>query len=192
MRLLVIGLMVCLVPLVVFARDDTLVGPYTKSGAFIGPVVRFGRLDEDFGLFVGGRIGWIINHTFSIGCGGYVLVNDIEREDVGEDVYTEMVYGGLVLEYVFNPSEVIHFSVATLVGGGRFAYEIRNDVEEDYDSDAFFILEPEFNVILNVTRNFRLGLGGGFRSIRGLDIEEMTDSRLSGSSAVITLKLGKF
>jgi len=192
MRLLVIGLMLFLVPPVVLARDDTLVGPYTQSGGYIGPVVKFGQLDEDFGLFVGGRMGWIINHKLVLGGGGYALVNDIKREDLGEDIHTEMAYGGLVLEYVFNPQEVIHFSVAALVGGGRYAYKIQNEVEEDYDSDAFFILEPEFNVILNITRNFRFGLGGGFRNISGLDIEGTTDSRLSGSSALITVKLGKF
>ena len=41
----------------------------------MGPAIRFTQIDGDFGVLVGGRGEWIINHRFVLGGGGYGLTN---------------------------------------------------------------------------------------------------------------------
>ena len=101
-------------------QERTLVSGPIESGGFGGPVLKFTELVEEFGLLVGGRGGWIINHTFVLGAGGYGLANqdNFEFSVDGRVRQLHMGYGGLELEYVNRSHELIHFSVQALVGAG--------------------------------------------------------------------------
>ncbi|KPK81198.1 MAG: hypothetical protein AMS25_07250 [Gemmatimonas sp. SM23_52] len=79
------------------AQERTLLGRGFHSGGFGGPVVKFSEVDGDFAVFVGARGGWIINHMFVLGAGGYGLVNEIDIGFPGpRDI--EFGYGGVELE----------------------------------------------------------------------------------------------
>lgn len=178
------------------AEDETLVQGPIESGGFGGPVVKFSAIQDDFALFIGGRGGWIINHTFTVGGGGYGLVNEIESEywahEGYDDVVIHMGYGGLILEYVHMPRKLIHLSVAALVGGGGFGFHERVWRYDWDESDAFFVTEPEVNLMLNVTEHFRIGLGASYRYVTGVNLEGIEDSDLSGFCGNLTLKFGRF
>ncbi len=196
---LVISMLLALVLLVapVLARDETLIDGKFESSGFGGPVLKLTQLNDELGLMVGGRGGWIINHTFVIGGGGYGLANKIEAKKTSSNttLYLEMGYGGLEFEYINASSKLIHFSIYTLIGGGGVGYSDRDShtaFDEKLDQDSFFVLEPAVNAMLNVTQNFRMGIGVGYRFISGADSNGIGDSDLSWPSATLTFKFGKF
>jgi hypothetical protein len=68
--LLISILLVLVIPFEVIAEEKTLVGNGFDNGGYGAPVVKFMSLGGEVGVLVGGRGGWIINHTFVIGGGG--------------------------------------------------------------------------------------------------------------------------
>ena len=198
MKRVVLGMILIAAPL--FAQEETLISGKVEHGGFGGPVVKFTQMKDEFAMLVGGRGGWIINHTFVIGGGGYGLVSEIEADALsftGEPLYLAVGYGGLELEYIASSNKLVHFSVPVLIGAGGIDY-IERDFEDHhfddhyFDGDVFFIAEPGINMILNVTSFFRLGVGGSYRFVSGVEIAPLENSDLSGPSAVVTLKFGKF
>ena len=63
---------------------------------------------------MGGRGGWIINHEFVVGGGGYGLSTDI----LVDGKKLAMGYGGLELGYVFFSDSLVHFTIHSLFGFG--------------------------------------------------------------------------
>jgi len=166
------------------AQERTLIGGGFDSGGFGAPVVKFSQIDGEFALFVGARGGWIIDHTFVLGGGGYGLSNDIDRNDDGVRDF-EFGYGGLELEYINSSDDLIHFTAYLLVGGGGLSGTAV--IEE-----AVFVLEPALNGELNVTDYFRFHAGAGFRWVSGVDSPGLDGSDLSSFHAQVTLKFGTF
>ena len=193
------GLIAALGTITIQEQPETLIRGPVESGGFGGPVVKFTELADQFAVFVGGRGGWIINHCFIIGGGGYGLVNeDVEIHpsvmDSDPECVLEMGYGGLELEYVHRSKRVVHGSIMVLIGGGSAGY---HDWYWDstIDSDAFFIAEPTLNFELNVSRPFRIAFGGGYRFVSGFELPELPeidDSDLGGITGTLTFKFGSF
>ncbi len=166
------------------AQERTLIRGGFESGGFGAPVVKFSQLDSEFALFVGGRGGWIINHTFVLGAGGYGLVNDIDTNGDGvRDL--ELGYGGFELEYINSSEDLIHFTAYLLIGGGGLSGVAVNE-------EAVFVLEPALNGELNVTDYFRFHAGAGYRWVSGVDNPGIEGSDLSSFYAQVTLKFGTF
>ncbi|GAK61290.1 hypothetical protein U27_01190 [Candidatus Vecturithrix granuli] len=170
--------------------EGELTNPRIYHGFLAAPVVKFTTVNDQFGIFGGGRLGWILNHDYTIGVGGYGLLNDIEGNELDSGVTPDLSvkYGGVEFEYAFEPAELIHFSVYTLVGMGNIEFDYAN-VDGD---DNFFVVEPAVNVLLNVTEFFKVGLGVGYRLAAGVDLEGLEDGDLSGIVATLTFKFGVF
>jgi hypothetical protein len=178
-----------------FGQDETLIGTEFHSGGYGGPEVRIGPMLGTTGVFVGGRGGWVINHAFMIGGGGYGLVNDVRVKDItmdGQPAYLGFGYGGLFLEYIGNSEKLIHCTVGMLIGGGGVDYRDSLYSYRDQDWDAVFVLEPCLGVEMNVTSFFRLGLGASYRYVSGVKTFGLTNKELSDVTGTITLKFGTF
>jgi hypothetical protein len=179
-----------------FAQEETLIDGPIENGGFGGPVLKIGSFNGETGLLVGGRGGWIINHSFIVGGGGYGLANNVNAKTLGPygERYLNFGYGGLELEYVAHPLRLVNFSVQTLIGAGALSWR-DEDVRvamRDSNSDTFFIIEPTLHVTLNVTKYFRISGGMGYRFISGLTSMASTNADLSGPSGVLTFRFGKF
>jgi hypothetical protein len=187
-----------------FAQDEeTLLTGEITHGGFGGPVVKFTRFDGEFGVLVGGRGGWIINHSFSIGGGGYGLVNSIpgpaEVTSLTEPLLT-VGYGGFEMEYIRHSGKLVHSTVNLLIGGGGAGYHekmeedwnFENDVHDNPTWDSFFIVEPGIGVELNVSSFFRIDAGASYRFVSGIEKNDLTNADIGGPSAVLTFKFGKF
>lgn len=184
------------------AQEETLLGTAdVEHGGYGGPVVKFATVNNNFGVLVGGRGGWIINHTFCIGLAGYGLANDVKAHTTGPfgEQYVELGYGGLDLEYIVNSGNLVHYSLHILIGGGtagfRFSWDDNNWNTQNNmhrDTDPFFVIEPGANIDLNVTNWFRTSVGAGYRYVSGLSSQATTNSDISGASVMITFRFGKF
>jgi hypothetical protein len=168
-----------------------------SNGGFGGPVIKYTEIKNEPAILVGGRGGWIINHTFIIGGGGYGLVNQIEADNLIDyaQPYLNFGYGGLELEYIIQSDHLVHFSIYTLIGAGgvNYRYNSNGDWEDwNYNSDDFFVLEPALNVEVNVTSFFRINTGVDYRMISGVSYDNLKNEDFSGFSGVLTLKFGSF
>jgi len=183
------------------AQEETLVKGDVKSSGFGGPVVKYTSVYGQSALMIGGRGGWILNHSLVIGGGGYGVVNEINApEGVLPNqgpLDIEFGYAGLELEYIFHPKSLLHFSIYTLLGGGdnHFVRDVGPVSESNQttgESDFVYILEPAVNAELNVTKWFRLNAGISYRLVTGVEQEELDESDFSGVAGILTFKFGKF
>ncbi len=195
-RYLLIAVIVLVTAVPLRAQEETLISGDLESGGFGGPVLKIGPMKGTTGVLVGGRGGWIINHTFILGGGGYGLANNIRMTDpdgLNRTMYLEFGYGGVELDYIGNSSDVIHYTVGALIGGGSLGY--RNAQGGMWDSnkqDAVFVLEPNVNLELNVTKFFRINAGVNYRWVNDVQFVGLSDKDLSGVAGSITLKFGAF
>ncbi len=182
---------------ILFAQEETLVGSgEISNGGFGGPVIKFTSINKHFGVLVGGQGGWIINHTFVIGGGGYGLVNNVKTDHLFLD-QRELLnfgYGGVELHYIGNSDKLVHYTVSLLIGAGGIGYRHPDNWEWDWDTNTqnFFVAEPTVRVMLNVVSFFRIGLGGSYRFVSGIDLDNLKNSEISGPSVELVLKFGKF
>lgn len=199
MRKQMLLILLIILPVSLLGQEKTLLEGDITSGGFGGPVVKFTSVDQNFGLLVGGRGGWIINHTFVLGGGGYGLSNNIgtgEYFDNTNEEYNLMFgYGGFEMEYIQNSDDLLHYSFYLLIGAGSVGYRHHDMHFEDYDfdNDTFFITEPAVNVEFNITSFFRLNGGLSYRFVAGANYKnKISNTDLDGLSGVLTLKFGKF
>ncbi len=194
-QLTVLSLFLCFQ---IFAQEQTLVGNGEMSnGGFGGPVIKYTQIKNEPAVLVGGRGGWIINHTFIIGGGGYGLANQIESDYITDysKPYIDFGYGGFELEYIIQSDQLVHFSIYTLIGAGGVNYraDSHNSWEDwNYSSDEFFVLEPALNVEVNIASFFRINAGASYRYISGVNYDNLKNEDFSGFSGVLTLKFGSF
>jgi len=179
---------------------ETLVSEDIWSGGYGGATVMYSRILDHDALFLGGRGGWIINHHFVLGVGGFGMVTRVPppagAPDIGEDLRTEFRYGGLWLEYILFPRKLVHGSIGTLLGGGDVAYRrlVHHSDREDQivENDVVFAAEPVISLELNITRIFRLSVGAGYRYVGGVSLTGLRREDLSGFTGSVILKFGKF
>ncbi|MCE5249827.1 hypothetical protein LLG96_06355 [bacterium] len=181
------------------AQEETLIKGNVVHGGFGGPVVKVTSFNGKVEWMTGGRGGWIINHSFILGGGGYGLTSEPDAPGAAIDVYGEnelktgFGYGGVEMEYIFRPNKLIHCSVYTLIGGGGVNYYVNTDTTDNFDrADAVFVFEPAFNGTLNVTKWFRISTGVSYRLVSGLDLAGLKDSDVSGLAGSLTFRFGKF
>ncbi len=164
-----------------------------RHGGFGGPAVKFTGIDGRFGVFVGGRGGWIINQTVAIGGGGYALANpsnfDHLTDGTGNPGRLEMAYGGLELGYSHRSQNTVHIALGLLIGAGGVAWEPDGSAGTRLD-DSVFIAEPEFSLVVRATRVLEVRLGVSYRLTRGVELLDLGDSDLSGPTGVVTLQFG--
>ncbi len=175
------------------AQEQTLIAGNFESGGFGGPVVKIGSFNGQTGVLVGGRGGWIINHTFILGGGAYSLVSDINASTPGpgQEPYLNFGYAGLELEYTPHWDRLVHLSVGLLVGAGGVGTRQANGSNSG-DSRSFFTMEPWVNANLNVTHFFRISAGMTYRWVTGAHSGAASDGGLSGLSGMLLLRFGSF
>jgi hypothetical protein len=194
MMRIMVSVLILLIPLSAGAQDETLISGRIESGGYGGPEVKFGNINGDWEVLVGGRGGWIINHQYVLGGAGYGMATRgelIPMNFPGLYEQFELGYGGLMLGYVSRSHRLVHVTVDVIIGGGGISAP-HDDSFRSFDSDAFFVFEPNVNFILNVTPNLRFGFGGGYRVVAGVEYHGLESSDISGASINLLAKIGIF
>ena len=183
------------------AQEETLLNLAGEKGGFGAAVVKFTSVNGQGAIMVGGRGGWILNHSLVLGGGAYAVVNEInaapEILPFEGPLDIEFGYLGFEVEYIFNPNSLTHYSLYAFIGGG--ATNFVKDVgpvwrsNEQVGETAFmFVLEPAANAEVNVTPWFRLNAGVSYRVVAGVSQVGLKDSDFTGLTATLTFKFGRF
>lgn len=165
--LLVIGLLAN----PVLAQEDakTLLSGKIEHGGYGGPQVTLSGVNGEFSILTGIRGGWIINHTFVLGAGGYNLQNEVKADVESRNL--EMNYGGLHFEYIVHSDRLIHYYFQSLIGTGKVNYSGNEFVNnEDSESDWFWVIQPAFYIELNIVKFFRTSVGISYRYVNDIDL----------------------
>ncbi len=188
-------------------QEETIPGPQMETlfdqelldfGGFGGAVLKVTRLKDEWTLLLGGRGALLMNHSISLGGGGWVSVKTLNQNlTEGEKSSPDLLfmYGGPILEYIFLSHKLVHFSVHTLVGYGALVeYPYHDYYRRYYDRlvDGFFVAEPGAEVEINVLEFFRISLGASYRYVNGVELENFVDSDLSSVGTFASFKFGYF
>ena len=182
-----------------------LVVEQIQSGWLFSPDVRATDLGGETGALAGGYLGHITDRTWVIGAGGYFLTN---RDDD-----FKMAYGGPVVEWLIRSDRKIGFGVRTLVGAGtatlprlasdfidprrlastRSSRERRTGLRLiDANAtipvdDDFLVVEPQVNVMWNMSAGQRLVFGLGYRAVGNA---RLLGDQLDGLSGSVSFQIG--
>lgn len=184
------------------------------TGMFLSPelkgtIINDSEDKDGYGFILGGRMGVIFNDKYSVGLGGYGLttthtVNLLDYAEINDAAARlGFGYGGVVLEYIVFGNKVMHFTIPVLIGGGGVSLYKDISVADDnvywddfksYESSGFFVIEPGFNVEINLTKFMRLDVGASYRMVKFSEMNYLDDSdaKLSNFGVNASLKFGIF
>jgi hypothetical protein len=180
-----------------------------KSGFLVAPAFKVTEVDHKTSELAGAYAGWVADNTLLIGAGGYWLANRSRDR--------EMAYGGLVVGWLARTNHRFGFGAKALVGGGQatlsntFVGIVERSDDRDGQfgrgpssprehrflqqnattrvrfRDGFFIVDPEANLLVNLTHRLRLAGGVGYRLTSGA---RGIDDRLRGVTGSLALQIG--
>ena len=213
-----------LLALVAFARpalaqDETLFrGGAGEIGFYVAPVLKLTEV-ADRGEVLGGlRAGILFGRRFGLGLAAYGSGGRRDRvyadgcPNCGGVYYHDseegLQYGGVELEYLWQPAKLVHATVSTLVGGGSLASEypvayLAPTAMPNYGPlpvpdayyrgprETFFVAEPAAHAELNIATHVRLGVGLGYRFTAGGPDYSALPSQARGATGTLTLRIGK-
>jgi hypothetical protein len=151
-----------------------------------------GSVRNTTAVLVGGRGGWILSPSFSMGIAGYTLVNDISgrQPDTAGNRLMTLSYGGIDLEYTFALSESLYLTFQELIGAGSISHRESPYHNPKQYHDPFAVFEPSVSLEVGVSKIFRIGIGASYREVEWLDSNIATRADLGGPSGFLFLKIG--
>lgn len=160
-------------------------------------------IDERNSVVFGLRGGWLMGHSFTLGLAGNAFISQKNTlSNIPElNRYLAGGYGGLLLEPILMPRSPVHFSFPVIVGAGAINYWEGYDtlsgsasvVPANYhDLSPFFVVEPGLEVEFNVSRFFRLDLGGAYRFTNKIKSNNFAPDVLQTWTTYLNFKFGRF
>ena len=172
-----------------------------SSGGYGGFKMAYGAVVGLDAFFIGGQGGWVINHRLVVGGGGMSFSSQ-ERFDtnLNRNYRFEGGYGGLLLEYFWQPTKLVHLAFPVLIGGGGVGYEPANISSGiAYEEAGFFLLNPGVELQLNVLSFMRIAVGGSYLFTSDIDLRYAANDQpiaatnlLRGATGTIAFKFGRF
>ncbi|MCG8309908.1 MAG: hypothetical protein MI975_21100 [Cytophagales bacterium] len=153
-----------------------------KAVGFGGPSFMSTRLAGKWAVEVGGLGGAFVNNHLYIGGGGYALS---QKKNACK---YDMGYGGLMIGCLWKGEKRTGMNFYVLGGYGG----ITEKDQVNKNGDDFWTVKPALEVDLLLTYWWRLGIGGGYRLVKGSDISSLGDRDLSAPFAGITFRFGNW
>lgn len=180
-------------------RAETLFSNDIRHGGFGALQYGVTSINGQAAYLRGSRGAWVIRfrdgHAINLGFGGYRTHTNFDA--INPDSFNhdnpEMRtnYGGFEIEYLNRTLNLVHFGVQSMIGSGHVRFADK-DIDLEKTSDNYFVIQPGANIHLNVTHWFRLSGGVFYRHASNVNLEGTSDSDLSGPSAILALRFGKF
>jgi len=174
-----------------YAERESLIVFSDKWNLFSKFELGYTEIDGNGGAQGGLSIGGLLNDKLAVGIAGHSILDTVETESPAlENISnTDFWYAGAYTEYVFNPHQLVYWSIDMLIGGGEL--NVKRTVGGEAGENVF-VIEPGVNLMVNVTETFMLGLGTSYRMVQGVDVEGLSDSDMSGFSGTFFLRFTQF
>jgi len=168
--------------------------PEGSNGGYGATVAKVATVNGSGGVLLGGKGAWMIDHTFGIGGGGYLLVSNVSARMADTSGQRRMMlsYGGVLFEYTMSSTQLFYPTLEILIGGGAIGHEQDSYYNPRPHLDGFFVLEPGVTLNFCVASFFRIEAGASYRIVQGLSSSLSSNSDLSGVAANFALKFGSF
>jgi len=156
--------------------------------------VFYSSVDGHPGVLLGGEGALLLDHSLSIGVAAFGWTrDDVYGPDdaLGDPRKLRFGYGGGVVRYAWKTGYPLYPSFGVLIGAGALGLQHRwdDEVRRD-DTDRFFVLEPQAQLHLNITRWMRAGLQLGYRVTSGVAKFDYTESDFDGLTLGGNLQFG--
>lgn len=163
-----------------------------SHGVYFGFSLGYSVIDNKDAFTSGGRLMWVVGHSFAWGFAGSGFVNNF-HDNTGSSLNGG--YGGLMFEPILLPKYPVHVSFPIMLAAGGVAKMNADIWESDYnvdDADAFFIAEPGIEIEMNLLRFVRLSAGASYRFTTDIYLDNESKDVLNGFNTSVSLKFGKF
>ncbi|MBF0430623.1 MAG: hypothetical protein HQK83_05055 [Fibrobacteria bacterium] len=176
-----------------FTEDDSTAVYQEKFGftGYVEPMLKFTPVDQQFGMMAGLEAGIVLDWSFSVGIAGHSLIWPVEP-NVAPEQQLVFNYGGLTLDWIIRPFEMVHGGFSVLIGAGYTAFS-----DSGLSEEGFLVVEPEWFFTVNTCRFAQVQLGFGLRFIYHDDgwfphdyVKDFTD--LNQLVATLGVRFGKF
>ena len=201
MRCLAFAILLLVYSANVAAQEQTLANEDGEGGGFGALVLKFTSIKNKGALIIGGRGGWIIDHSLVLGGGAYALQSEVDAPEgalpLEGPLDIEFGYLGFEIEYIVKPQSPLHYSLYAFIGGGATNYAkdvgpFFKSTEQAGETKFMFVLEPAANAELNIKTWFRLNAGISYRLVLGVTQPGLKNSDFTGLNATLTFKFGTF
>jgi hypothetical protein len=156
---------------------------------FGGPLFEVSSINGGAGFFTGGG-GAVTLNNFFIGGYGMNLRNNVSQTLDNQTFNLHFEHGGFWLGYMFPNSKKITFSVSSKIGWGEVGFLRENQL--NFIKRNTFVLTPELNAEIKISRFFRVGVGVMYRLTDKLESPLLKNSNLNGLGGNLTLRFGWF
>ncbi|WP_425390013.1 hypothetical protein [Ekhidna sp.] len=183
----------------------SLLSKQNDLNAFGAGDLKVGDLMGERALLVGAYGGFIINRRYLFGVAGYGIVTNVEFDGLVQGQTEEKKlnlhggYGGIIIGWTIAHKELVHLSIPIVLGAGSFEVDdkdffVNNPADSEFtiENSVFFIAEPGIEAEFNITKYFRLGAGVTYRYISGTELANVKDEDVTGTTAMISFRFGRF
>ena len=160
------------------------------SGWFVAPTFGTSGFGGSLAYEPGLRGGIYLNRRIALG----VEMNGIgiETTDISKHQARDFgAFGGLLLQYVAWSNRLVHTSLETTIGSGRWCTLVV-DGQDGCTGRRFIAFEPAANVELNIARHLRVATGVGYRFAVAGSGEGPSSGEMSSLVVRTSLVFGSF
>lgn len=176
-----------------------------EMNGFGGVDLKLAELLGEKVLITGGYGGVVADRKYLLGVAVHGIATKVPFEGIvptredPKNLNLQGGYGGLLIGATIAPKEVIHLSFPIVIGAGAL-HVIDEDFFESNPSDSeftvenslFFVMEPGAQLEFNITAYFRFGAGFSYRYATGTDLINVADDHISGVTALLSFRFGRF
>ena len=131
------------------------------SGWFLAPTFGTTVFGDRVNYMPGLRGGIYLNKRFALGVTAQGVASSDTKVDENE-VRNLGSYGGLLVQYVWRSDQLIHGTLESTIGNGRWCAVGTADADS-CSGKSFLVFEPVANMEINLSKHVRLASGVGYR-----------------------------
>jgi hypothetical protein len=131
------------------------------SGWFLAPTFGTTVFGDRVSYTPGLRGGIYLNKRFAIGLTAQGVASS-ETKVQSDEVRNLGSYGGLLLQYVWRSDQLVHGTLESTIGNGRWC-AAATSASDSCSSKQFLVFEPAANMEINLAKHVRLASGVGYR-----------------------------
>lgn len=165
----------------------------TQTGIMVASTLSASNWDgASVGIWTN-RAGVVFDDKFSLGGFYSFSVNDfVPDSETTTSTYMDFKWVGGFLEYTLKAGKKAHLTFPVLIGGAELELDQERDSMSQFGEANFLMVEPAVLLELNLLKNLRFHIGGGYRIVGDFSYRNLGPSDLSGFTAQAGIKLGIF